>query len=135
MRVRKFIEGRPAEEVPGIVTRICGICPWQHHLASNKAVDGCFGAEPPLTGRLLRELTQVLAHISDKVLHFFFLAGPDFLVEPGEYSVRNIMGIARQAPELAERIIRMRYRGQMMGKVRGRAIPPEAFVRAVSRSR
>ncbi|MFZ2448227.1 MAG: Ni/Fe hydrogenase subunit alpha [Syntrophobacteraceae bacterium] len=125
----KFIEGRPAEEVPGIVTRICGICPWQHHLASNKAVDGCFGAEPPLAGTLLRELTQVLAHISDKVLHFFFLAGPDFLVEPGQPSLRNIMGIARQAPELAEKIIRMRYRGQMMlEKFAGRAIHPEAIV-------
>jgi len=32
----KFIEGKPAEEIPRIVTRICGICPWMHHLASNK---------------------------------------------------------------------------------------------------
>ena len=42
----KFIEGRPAEEVPRIVNRICGICPWMHHTASNKAVDGCFGVTP-----------------------------------------------------------------------------------------
>ena len=27
----KFIEGRPAEEVPRIVNRICGICPCMHH--------------------------------------------------------------------------------------------------------
>ena len=101
----KFIEGRAAEEVPGIVTRICGICPWQHHLAANKAVDGCFGIAVPPAGRLLRELTQVLAHISDKVLHFFFLAGPDFLVDSHQYETRNIMGIARQAPELAKRVI------------------------------
>jgi F420-non-reducing hydrogenase large subunit len=125
----KFIEGRAAEEVPGIVTRICGICPWQHHLASNKAVDGCFGTEPPPTGKLLRELTQVLAHISDKVLHFFFLAGPDFLIDSRDYSLRNIMGIASQAPELAEKVISMRYRGQMMlEKFAGKAIHPEAIV-------
>lgn len=125
----KFIEGRAAEEVPGIVTRICGICPWQHHLASNKAVDGCFGAEAPPAAKLLRELTQVLAHISDKVLHFFFLAGPDFLVDPKDYSLRNIMGLARQAPELAEKVIGMRYRGQMMlEKFAGKAIHPEAIV-------
>ncbi len=30
----KFVQGRPAEEVPRIVNRICGICPWMHHLAS-----------------------------------------------------------------------------------------------------
>lgn len=125
----KFIEGRAAEEVPGIVTRICGICPWQHHLAANKAVDGCFGIEVPPAGRLLRELTQVLAHISDKVLHFFFLAGPDFLVDSQQYETRNIMGIARQAPELAKRVIQMRYRAQMMlEKFAGRSIHPDAIV-------
>lgn len=125
----KFIEGRAAEEVPGIVTRICGICPWQHHLASNKAVDGCFGVEPTPAGRLLRELTQVLAHISDKVLHFFFLSAPDFLMGSDHYSTRNIMGLARGNPELADKVIRMRYRGQMMlERFAGRAIHPEAIV-------
>jgi F420-non-reducing hydrogenase large subunit len=125
----KFIEGRAAEEVPGIVTRICGLCPWQHHLASNKAVDGCFGAEVPPAARLLRELTQILAHINDKVLHFFFLAGPDFLIDSSLHSARSIMGIARQAPELAEKIISMRYRGQMMlEKFAGRSIHPESIV-------
>ncbi|MCU0563207.1 MAG: Ni/Fe hydrogenase subunit alpha, partial [Desulfobacterales bacterium] len=24
----KFVEGKPAEELPDIVCRICGICPW-----------------------------------------------------------------------------------------------------------
>ena len=43
----KFIEGKPAEEVPRMVSRICGICPWMHHLASNKAVDRCFGVTTP----------------------------------------------------------------------------------------
>ena len=68
----KFIEGRPAEEIPRIVTRICGICPWMHHTASNKAVDGCFSVTLPPTGNKLRELLQVMAHINDKILHFFF---------------------------------------------------------------
>ena len=36
----KFVVGRPVEEVRDIVNRICGICPWQHHLASNKAAAG-----------------------------------------------------------------------------------------------
>ena len=35
----KFLQGRPAEEVPRIVPRICGICDVQHHLAAAKAVD------------------------------------------------------------------------------------------------
>ncbi len=126
----KFIEGRPAEEVPRIVTRICGICPWMHHSASNKAVDACFGAEVPPAGTALRELTQVMAHINDKILHFFFLAAPDFVMGAGaDYQVRNIMGIVQAAPELAERVVKMRQAGQMMlEKFTGKAIHPVAMV-------
>jgi len=126
----KFIEGRPAEEVPRIVNRICGICPWMHHLASNKAVDGAFGVTPTPTGHKLRELCQVMAHINDKILHFFFLASPDFVLGPdADYSVRNVIGIAKANPELATKVVKMRQLGQMMlERFAGKAIHPIAGV-------
>ncbi len=126
----KFIEGRPAEEVPRIVNRICGICPWMHHLASNKAVDGAFGVTPTATGHKLREMCQVMAHINDKILHFFFLAAPDFVLGPdADYSVRNVMGIVKAAPELATKVVKMRQLGQMMlERFAGKAIHPIAGV-------
>lgn len=126
----KFIEGRPAEEVPRIVSRICGICPWMHHTASNKAVDGCFGAVVPPAGVKLRELMQVMAQINDKILHFFFLAAPDFVLGPGaDYSVRNVLGIVKAAPELAQQVVKMRQAGQMMiEKFAGKVIHPVVVV-------
>ncbi len=126
----QFIKGRPAEEVPRIVTRICGICPWMHHTAANKAVDGCYGVLPTPTGYKLRELLQVMAHISDKILHFFFLAAPDFILGPdADYSVRNVMGIVRAAPELAAKVVGMRQLGQMMiDRFAGKVIHPVAAV-------
>ncbi len=126
----KFVEGKPAEELPRIVTRICGICPWQHHLASNKAVDRCFGVTPPPAGRKLRELMQTVAHAEDKVLHFFFLAAPDFVMGPdADYSVRNVMGIVKAAPELAQRVVKMRYAAKMiLENFAGKAIHPVAGV-------
>jgi F420-non-reducing hydrogenase large subunit len=124
----KVLEGRPAEEVPGIVTRICGVCPWQHHLAASRAVEGCFGTGVPPAGRLLRELSQLLAHVGDKVLHLFFLAGPDYLVDSDRHA-RNIFEIARQNPELAKRVLPARYRARMMiEKFAGRCIHPDAIV-------
>ncbi|MFW6178817.1 MAG: nickel-dependent hydrogenase large subunit, partial [Desulfohalobiaceae bacterium] len=78
----KFVQGKPAEELPRIVNRICGICPWHHHLASNKAVDACFGLTPPPAGNKLRELMHTIAHAEDKLLHFFFLAAADFVLGP-----------------------------------------------------
>ncbi len=126
----QFIEGRPAEEIPRIVNRICGICPWMHHLASTKAVDGCFGITPTPTGHKLRELCQVIAHINDKILHFFFLSAPDFVLGPdSDYSVRNIMGMVKNEPELAARVVRMRQMGQvMLERFAGRALHPVAGV-------
>jgi F420-non-reducing hydrogenase large subunit len=126
----KFIEGKPAEEVPKIVNRICGICPWMHHTAANKAVDGCFNAQVPPTGVKLRELMQVMAQINDKILHFFFLAAPDFVMGAGaDYKVRNVLGIIQAAPELATQVVKMRQMGQMMiEKFAGKVIHPIVVV-------
>src|SRR5690606_21722334 len=52
----RFVEGRPIEELPRIVTRICGVCPASHHMASAKAVDGCFGDECPELAHKLRDM-------------------------------------------------------------------------------
>ncbi len=124
----KFVVGRPVEEVPRIVNRICGICPWQHHLASNKAADECLGVQLPPTGKKLRELCQMLSYIPDKILHFYFLAAPDFVMGPdADYSVRNVVGIVGANPELAKKVVHMRYKAQMLlEKFSGKVIHPIA---------
>jgi F420-non-reducing hydrogenase large subunit len=126
----KFVQGKPAEELPRIVTRICGICPWHHHMASNKAVDRCFSVVPPPAGQKLRELMQLIAHAEDKLLHFFFLAAADFVIGPdSDYTVRNIVGIAKAHPELAARVVKMRHMAKMiLENFAGRAIHPVAGV-------
>jgi F420-non-reducing hydrogenase large subunit len=126
----KFVEGKPAEELPRIVTRICGICPWHHHLASNKAVDRCFDVTPPPAGRKLRELIQTIAQAEDKLLHFFFLAAADFVIGPdADYAVRNVIGVAKANPDLAKKVVQMRYKAKMMiEKFAGKAIHPVAAV-------
>ena len=122
----KFCEGRPVEEMPRTVCHICGICPWAHHLASSKAADGCFGVTPPPTAVKLRRLMQNIAYVSDKILHFYFLAAPDFVIGPdADYSVRNVMGILQAAPDIAKKVVHMRHLGaQMLEGFAGRAIHP-----------
>ena len=126
----KFVEGKPAEELPRIVNRICGICPWHHHLASNKAVDRCFGVTPTPTGSKLRELVQTIAQAEDKLLHFFFLAAADFVIGPdADYAVRNVIGIAKANPDLAKKVVQMRFKAKMMlEKFAGKSIHPVAGV-------
>ncbi|MCK5836467.1 MAG: Ni/Fe hydrogenase subunit alpha [Desulfobacula sp.] len=126
----KFVEGKPAEELPRIVSRICGICPWMHHLASNKAVDGCFGVTPTPTGHKLRELMQTISHAEDKLLHFFFLAAADFIIGPdSDYTVRNVIGIVKANPELAAQVVKMRQMATMiLDKFSQKTIHPVAGV-------
>ena len=47
----KFCQGRPVEEMPRIVTRVCGVCPGPHHTASGKAVDAVYKVEIPPAAR------------------------------------------------------------------------------------
>jgi F420-non-reducing hydrogenase large subunit len=90
----KFAEGRPAEDMPQITSRICGVCPTAHHMAATKALDDLYKVEPTVTGRKIRELVYDLFFIEDHALHFFFLGGPDFVVGPSAPKAeRNILGV------------------------------------------
>lgn len=126
----KFCIGRPVEELPRIVTSICGVCPWSHHLASAKTTDAVFGVEIPPAGRKLRELCNSIAYTEEHILHFFFLSGPDFVMGPdADYSVRNVIGIAQSNPEIGKKVVRNRTLGaRMLEIVSGKAIHPVTAV-------
>ena len=126
----KFCIGRPVEELPRIVTSICGVCPWSHHLASAKANDAVFGVTPPPAGRKLRELCNAIAYTEEHILHFFFLAGADFVMGPdADYGVRNVLGIAAAHPEIGKQVVRNRHLGsQMLSIISGKSIHPVTAV-------
>ncbi|HUU45209.1 MAG TPA: Ni/Fe hydrogenase subunit alpha [Acidobacteriota bacterium] len=90
----QFAEGRPAEDMPQITSRICGVCPTAHHMASSKALDDLYHVAPPASARKIRELIYSLFFVEDHALHFFFLGGPDFVVGPtAPKAERNILGV------------------------------------------
>src|ERR1700746_1472098 len=104
----KFCLGKPVEDLPRITPRICGVCPWSHHLAAAKACDAVFGVEPPPAGKKLRELCNSIAYMEEHILHFYFLAAPDFLLGPdADPSIRNVIEIVQAAPEVAQRVVRV----------------------------
>ena len=43
----RFVQGRQAEDMPQITSRICGVCPTAHHMASTKALDHLYQVTPP----------------------------------------------------------------------------------------
>ncbi len=126
----EFTKGRPVEEMPRITPRICGVCPWAHHLASAKAADAVFGVEIPDTAKKLRELVYSTYYVEDCILTFYFLAGPDFVMGPdADYTVRNVIGVIGKVPDIAKKVVRYRQMAQMMTQtMAGRAIHPDAAV-------
>ena len=90
----KFAQGRPAEDMPQITSRICGVCPTAHHMASTKALDFLYRVAPTATARKIREMVYSAFFIEDHALHFYFLGGPDFVVGPtAPRAERNILGV------------------------------------------
>jgi len=106
----KFCEGRPVEELPLIVTKICGVCPGCHHMASGKAVDAVFGVKPPPTARKLRELFYMAHFVHSHIAHFFALGAPDFVVGPdAPKEKRNILGVIEKVgTDIGKEVIKQR---------------------------
>ncbi|KAF0145234.1 MAG: NAD-reducing hydrogenase HoxS beta subunit [Nitrospirae bacterium] len=122
----KFCEGRMLWDMPVITTRVCGICPVSHHLASAKACDNLLGITIPETAKKLRELMHMGQFIHSHALHFFFLAAPDMVVGPGSAPKdRSVIGILERSPETAQKAIKLRKIGQeIIDRVGARAIHP-----------
>ena len=108
----KFTEGRPFYEMPGITSRICGICPISHQLAASKACDAIMAVRIPKAARLLREIIHCGQFVQSHALSFFYLSGPDLLLGmDADQSTRNVAGLIEANPELARAGIELRKFG------------------------
>lgn len=125
----QFCVGRPAEEMPRITDRICGVCPEAHHIASAKTLDALFQVEPPPAAKKLRELFYSAFYVTDHTTHFYALAGPDFVMGPdAPPAERNILGVVRKVGlEIGRQVIDTRVRNhQVIKMMGGRGVHPVA---------
>ncbi|HYB84649.1 MAG TPA: Ni/Fe hydrogenase subunit alpha [archaeon] len=127
----KFCEGRLIEEMPDITSRICGVCPEAHHIASTKALDAVFHVDPPPAAKKLRELLYSAFFVADHITHFYVLAGPDFVVGPDSpKSERNVLGvIAKVGLDVGASVITHRSDAlQVIATIGGKRIHPSCGV-------
>jgi F420-non-reducing hydrogenase large subunit len=123
----KFCEGRPVEEMPDITSRICGVCPEAHSMASTKALDAVFSVEPPPAAKKLRELFYSAYFVADHITNFYILAAPDFVMGPSApKGDRNIIGvIGKLGHEIASSVLKHRSDAlDAIAMVGGRRIHP-----------
>ncbi|NQU11423.1 Ni/Fe hydrogenase subunit alpha [bacterium] len=122
-----FSLGRPAEDMPQITSRICGVCPTAHHMASAKALDDLYQVEPTPAAKKIRELVYNAFMLEDHALHFYILGGPDFIVGPdAPAALRNVAGVIQKVGvEIGKKVISTRRRlREFIAHVGGKVIHP-----------
>lgn len=122
-----FTRGRPAEEMPQITSRICGVCPTAHHMAGTKTLDDLYKVEAPPTAKMLRELLYTTFMLEDHALHVYILGGPDFIVGPdAPKELRNVLGVIQKVGlDVGKTVISMRRRlRELITYLGGKVIHP-----------
>ena len=116
----KICEGRPFEEMPGLMSRVCGICPVSHVLASSKAGDMLLGVTIPPAAEKQRRLVNHAQLLQSHALSFFHLSAPDLLLGmDAPAASRSILGLLERDEDFVRRGIRLRQFGQRVIELTG----------------
>jgi coenzyme F420-reducing hydrogenase alpha subunit len=114
-----LLRGRPLDDVPDIVARICGICPVAYQMTAVHALERALGLAVPPHVRRLRRLLYCGEWIESHALHVHLLHAPDFL------GCESGLALASREPAAIERGLRLKKHGNRLLEVLGgRAIHP-----------
>lgn len=111
--------GQDAGQAPFITSRICGVCPTAHNLASIKAIENGLNIQISDTAKQLRELMLGGQIIFSHLLHLFFLVLPDY------YQVSSALEIAEKFPAEYHLSLNLkRFSDHLLTVIGGRPIHP-----------
>ncbi len=117
-----MLKGRPYAEASHISSRICGICAVGHATASLRATEKALGVEPSEQTVLLRKLNFHGEILDSHILHVYMLVAPDAL------GVGSVIPLAKTAPDVVLRALRMKkLAGDLCAVICGRHTHPIAM--------
>jgi len=103
-----FVHGSPAQQMPVIVPRICGVCSTAHHVASVKALESAYGVTPPPQAVRIRELMMLGQLIQNQATSLFIFTMPDL---PGSEGVPSLFHFDSADAEIAPKALQVRRGG------------------------
>ncbi|AGI47344.1 Coenzyme F420-reducing hydrogenase, alpha subunit [Thermoplasmatales archaeon BRNA1] len=117
----RFCIGRRVTELNQITARLCGVCPGAHHLASTKAIDGCFNAKPTEAAFHIRDTFYQAHYVHSHIAHFYALAAGDFVCGPAAPAAqRNVLGVvAAVGAETGLAVLKAREQAQRIQAIIG----------------
>lgn len=117
-----MLRGRSYLEPSQITSRICGICAVGHATTSLRATEKALGVTLSEQTVLLRKLNFYGEILDSHVLHAYMLVAPDFL------GVGSVIPLAKAAPEVVLRALRMKkFAGDLCEVIAGRHTHPIAL--------
>ena len=118
-----MMRGQPYAQAPHLASRICGICAVAHGTTSLRAVENALGVELSEQTVLLRRLNYHGEMLDSHILHAYMLVAPDFL------GVGSVVPLAKSAPEVVLRALRMKkLAGDLCAAICGRHTHPISMV-------
>lgn len=100
--IEGIIIGRHYQEVPLIVSRICGICSAVHNITSLKALERIFRVTITPATEQLRRLLLAAEIIQSHAAHIFFLSLADF------FNLASDANLIKKEPRLSRQVILIR---------------------------
>jgi len=117
-----MLRKRPYGEASHLTSRICGICAVGHATTSLRATEKALGVEPSEQTVLLRKLNLHGEILDSHLLHSYMLVAPDCL------GVGSVIPLAKTAPEVVLRALRMKkLAGDLCAALCGRHTHPIAL--------
>ena len=115
MEMRGFqflVQGAPAEQMPVIAPRVCGVCSTAHHVAAVKALEDAWAVTPPPIALRIRELLMLGQLIQNQATSLFVFTMPDRLGVSSLFQLASEdLGSTEHRAELARRALLVRRAG------------------------
>lgn len=107
----RFLIGTPAEQMPVVVPRICGVCSTAHHVASVKTLENAYGVTPPPLARKIRELLLLGQLIQNQATSIFLFTMPDRLGTASMFQAQSEYFADISPIEITSRALKVRKAG------------------------
>ncbi len=106
-----LVQGAPAEQMPVITPRICGVCSTAHHVAAVKALEDAYGVTPPPLALKIRELLMLGQLIQNQATSLFIFTMPDRLGVSSIFQQPDEEALGGDLTGMATRALQVRQAG------------------------
>lgn len=106
-----LVQGGPAEQMPVIVPRICGVCSTAHHVAAVKTLEDIYGVTPPPLALKIRELLMLGQLLQNQATSLFIFTMPDRMDVASIFDLEATAVAGRDMTGLATRALQVRQAG------------------------